>query len=244
MEWLLSYKNARYSESIDWVQECVCVGWVCLLLFCFVLFFSVIPWMISKIEAIILIQQLGTQNPEVKWLAKFPATCKELRLDLNPGVPTAKIQVLSSSWDFLMPTQSVPWITQPPHCSILWHTLVMLAPRVKGDKMKPRDCFISFSTHVPAWFLPLVTREKASHKALGKPIPLTWENLENYLLLAEPSKSCQGGFIYSDKILTLHIFGEECESIYECRLAWQTSGKSFHRVIDSGRVIYFLQSKE
>lgn len=45
---------------------------------------------------------------EVKRLAKVPASCKQLRQDLSPGVPRAKAQLFASPfWGFLVRTQLI-----------------------------------------------------------------------------------------------------------------------------------------
>lgn len=95
-------------------------------------------------------------------------------------------------WDFLISTQLAPWITQPPCFFILWYAHTILVTKLEGDKMKPKDCFISFPLMCQSdSSLYKQERKPVSYKALRKPLVLTWESLENYILLAEPSTFSQ-----------------------------------------------------
>lgn len=88
------------------MQGCVYEGaFVC---FCFILFcFPVIPLNGLKGSNYYLHFPLRSQNSEFRWHAKAPATCKQLRQDLNPGMSRGKVQFLSPFWDSLVPVQVI-----------------------------------------------------------------------------------------------------------------------------------------
>lgn len=83
------YKASTECRDV-YVYECTC-----LLLFCF----SRNP--LNDLKGGNYCPHFAVDDPkfrEVKWLADVPAACKQLRPELNPGVPRAKAQVLSPSW--------------------------------------------------------------------------------------------------------------------------------------------------